>query len=601
MYYKYLVQKCTVLDIKMIGNNMKLPMPLEEYLNACSTGFFAADQTGNLLFVNRRCLKIFQLSKGPESPRTAGDINLALGTLVKRCLSNEKHLIGERLKFDGQEIIVNCSPVFEKGAVKGVVCTLTKLSEVDWLVDKLASLKKQITLLRTIFNASSDGLWLIDSTGTAIDANPACASIAGIDKEEIIGKNIFETEFKTLPKKNKEYVRQAMKTKKVARSTDYDGKKNTISTATPVLDEAGNLLWVVGNERDLTELNELKEQLVHAKEISEKYKEELSEQNYRELSDSPIVAESKSMHNTMQMALKLSHMGVSPIMITGESGTGKGFLAKFIHHNNPRGHHPLVQINCAALPETLLEAELFGYEKGAFTGASDKGKIGLIEQAHKGTLFLDEIGDMPIGLQAKLLKYLDDYEVMRLGSVKSKKVDCCVISATNQDLNQLIKQKRFRQDLYFRLNTFEIRIPPLRERPDDVFEMINLFLKKYNREYNLQKRITATGLRLLQSYRWEGNVRELKNFLKRAVVMSMEDTIDSFLEEILAGDVCASDSPAEEKPSSPKGLNDEILATERRVLAQALSQYRTAREMAKHLKTSHATIVRKLHKHGLSR
>ncbi|MBW2367715.1 MAG: sigma 54-interacting transcriptional regulator, partial [Deltaproteobacteria bacterium] len=352
---------------------MKLPIPLEGYLNASSTGFFATDQTGNLLFVNRRCLKIFQLSKGPESPRTTGDINPTLGTLVKRCLSNEKHLIGERLKFDDQEIIVNCSPVFEKGAGKGVVCTLTKLSEVDWLVDKLASFNKQITLLKTIFNASSDGLWLLDNTGTAIDANPACASITGMDKEEIIGKNIFEAEFKTLQKKDLEYIRQAMKTKRALsyRGTQKDGgKRNAISTATPVLDEAGNLLWVVGNERDLTELNELKEQLVHAKEISEKYKEELSEQNYRELSDSPIVAESKSMHNTIQMALKLSHMGASPIMITGESGTGKGFLAKFIHHNNPRGHHPLVQINCAALPETLLEAELFGYEKGAFTGAS---------------------------------------------------------------------------------------------------------------------------------------------------------------------------------------------------------------------------------------
>ncbi len=164
-----------------------------------------------------------------------------------------------------------------------------------------------------------------------------------------------------------------------------------------------------------------------------------------------------------------SYSSFSSVLIT---------LAKFIHKNSKQSHKPLIQINCAAIPENLLEAELFGYEKGAFTGADERGKAGLFELAHEGTLFLDEIGDMPMAIQAKLLKYLDDHEVLRLGSVKPKKIDCTVIAATNQNLADLVEEKKFREDLFFRLNTFPIEIPALRERPEDIFELTHFFLKK---------------------------------------------------------------------------------------------------------------------------
>ncbi|MEJ2731939.1 MAG: sigma 54-interacting transcriptional regulator, partial [Deltaproteobacteria bacterium] len=192
-------------------------------------------------------------------------------------------------------------------------------------------------------------------------------------------------------------------------------------------------------------------------------------------------------------------MEASNILILGETGTGKGLLAKLIHQFSHRKKKPFIQINCAALPETLLEAELFGYEKGAFTGAREHGKIGLFELAHEGTLFLDEIGDLPLAVQAKLLKYLDDHEIMRLGVIKPKPVDCTIIAATNRNLEASSRQRKFRQDLFFRLNTFVIQTPPLRERPDDIFELVNHLLAKYNRHYVLRRRISPGAMEQIKS------------------------------------------------------------------------------------------------------
>jgi transcriptional regulator with PAS, ATPase and Fis domain len=253
------------------------------------------------------------------------------------------------------------------------------------------------------------------------------------------------------------------------------------------------------------------------------------------------------MLQVLHVAAKLAKVGASHILITGESGTGKGFLAKFIHKKSAHASQPFVQINCAAVPENLLEAELFGYEKGAFTGAGDKGKAGLIELAHGGTLFLDEIGDMPMRLQVKLLKYLDDHEVMRLGSVKARKIDCVIVSATNQNLDELAEQKRFRQDLFFRLNNFQIHIPPLRERTEDIFELVQFYIHKYNKEYKRRKRVSAQGIETMQSYPFPGNVRELKSICKQAVLMSEETLLDRYFAENLQM-VCAPAGFSESDP-----------------------------------------------------
>ncbi len=377
-------------------------------------------------------------------------------------------------------------------------------------------------------------------------------------------------------------------------------KKHLLLTGTPVFDEKGNISLVVVNERDMTNLNALQGQLDQTRMVTEKFKDELAELNMLELKKQEIIAESEEMRQVLRVALKLAHLEASNILILGESGTGKGLLAKFIHKNSKRGKKPLIQINCAALPENLLEAELFGYEKGAFTGAREQGKVGLFELAHGGTLFLDEIGDLPLPVQAKLLKYLDDQEIMRLGGTKPKKVDCTIIAATNRDLETLRKTRRFREDLFYRLNAFTIRIPPLRERPGDIFELVNYFLRKYSKRYRLKRQISPDALEALQSYPFPGNVRELKNVLKMAVVMGEKDLVDEFIIRRIKGGREEREPHGKER-SHFLGLNNEVLAFEKDLLRGVMVRCKSTREMASYLRVSQPTVVRKMKRHGLSR
>jgi transcriptional regulator with PAS, ATPase and Fis domain len=348
----------------------------------------------------------------------------------------------------------------------------------------------------------------------------------------------------------------------------------------------------------MTQLNAIQEQLEQSHIVTNKIKAELAEISVLELKQHEIIAKNENMRQVLHLALKIAHIGASDILILGESGTGKGLLAKFIHKNSDRNSKPFIQINCAALPENLLEAELFGYEKGAFTGARKEGKAGLIELAQDGTLFLDEIGDLPRSLQAKLLKYLDDHEVLRLGGLKPKKIDCSVVAATNRDLESRLRQKRFRKDLFYRLNAFTIKIPPLRERPDDIFELVNFYTKKYGKQYGLKRRISLETLKVLQRYSFPGNVRELKNILKKAVVMSERESIDEFIQHSL-------EPTADKRAASStdihqgKGLTDRVLRVEKEILQKAMARCRSTREMAHYLDISQSTVVRKLKKHRL--
>jgi transcriptional regulator with PAS, ATPase and Fis domain len=301
------------------------------------------------------------------------------------------------------------------------------------------------------------------------------------------------------------------------------------------------------------------------------------------------------------VALKLARLDVSNILVMGESGTGKGLLAKFIHQSSARKKKPFIQINCAALPETLLEAELFGYEKGAFTGADQQGKIGLFEMAQGGTIFLDEIGDLPFGVQAKLLKCLDDHEIRHLGGLKPIKIDCIVIAATNRDLETLVQEAKFREDLYFRLSAFNIRIPPLRERPEDIVEIANHFLEKYNRQYQADRRFSSLAVKDLQRYPFPGNVREIKNIVRNAVVMSEVDLLDHILPDRSVQSVA--DAPAQRdmpKVSGKRTLTDQLEASEKEIFKKAAQNCRTTREIASYLGISQPSVVRRLKKYGLS-
>ena len=391
---------------------------------------------------------------------------------------------------------------------------------------------------------------------------------------------------------------EVIQTKRVVSQLQHvkNTKKTVLCTGIPVFDRNGQVSMVVINERDITQLEALKIQLEETRKEKDRYKSELTELSMLELQRQKVVSESDQMREILKTALKLAHLEVTDILFLGESGTGKGLLAKFVHNNSKRKKKPFIQINCAALPENLLEAELFGYEKGAFSGAREEGKPGLFELAHEGSLFLDEIGELPFSVQAKLLKYLDE----RLGGIKPKSIDCIIIAATNQDIEQLVNQKKFRKDLFYRLNILTIKIPPLRERPEDIFELANSFLRHYNRKYKQKKKLNPLALSLLQSYSFPGNVRELKNIIKKAVVMSEGDVIDTVILSSIGKEVLEDRWEVRGSDKKINNLVDMLSALEKEMLKNAMRHCKSTREMARFLNISQPTVVRKLKKHSLS-
>jgi len=481
-----------------------------------------------------------------------------------------------------------------------MVFPMKDINAFEQAARQLESYKRLNKQFETVFNASSDGIWVLDNTGTIIDVNRTAQEYIGIKAEDVIGKNIeYLVENGYM---DKAVTPEVLSSKREVNLLQYvhKTKKYILATGTPAFDEDGKISLVVVNERDMTRLNELLEQLEETRRVSNRYKEELAELSMLELKRGEIVAESQAMKQVLKTALKLSHMEVSNILIQGDSGTGKGLLAKFIHQQSPRASKPFIQINCAALPENLLEAELFGYEQGAFTGANQKGKAGLFELAQEGTLMLDEIGDLPYAMQAKLLKCIEDLEIMHLGGLKPIKIDCIIIAATNQNLENLVAEEKFRKDLYYRLNTFNFRIPALKERPEDIFELANAFLDKYNRTFKQDKRLSYRVIETLESYDFPGNVRELKNLIKKAVVMGDEQRVDDIIFQSLNGKYSPMPASSDPEERDRCYLTEKLQHVERKVLKNAVVHCSSTREMAKYLGISQPSVVRKLKKHGIS-
>jgi len=570
----------------------------EQIINSTNNGIIATDVSGTVVYINQQAEKMLGCNAKKHTGIFISELLPITGPQVMECLKTGTskwghHVIGEKL-----DMVLNITLIRQGKKLGGTVCNFQDLKQLKISQDELESSSYMNQQLKTIIKASHDGIWVCDGQGKVIDINEASEKLNGIQAKHIIGKNVADLVNGGLFDRSVtleviETKRQVSVIQKIKRT-----EKILLATGTPAFDDEGNIFLVVVNERDMTQLNAIQKQLEQSRMVTEKYKNKLAELSLLELKDQEIVAEDKKMRQVLYLALKLAHLSASDILILGESGTGKGLLAKFIHKNSNRNKKPFVQINCATLPENLLEAELFGYEKGAFTGARKEGKAGLFELAHEGTLFLDEIGDLPHSLQAKLLKYLDDHEVMRLGGLKSKKIDCTIIAATNRDLEGLVQQKRFRRDLFFRLNTFIIRIPPLRERIDDIFELVSFYMQKYGKAYQLNRRISPEALKVLQAHPFPGNVRELKNVIKKAVLMSEHHVVDDVIYQSLPSGMRTFIASADDSQQE-KGLTDQMLNLEKDVLRHALRCCRTTREMARFLKISQPTIVRKLKKHKL--
>ena len=570
----------------------------EHIFNSTSNGVIAIDTSGRIVLINHQAANILQLDQKDVIAAHITNVLPLTGRLMIKCLESSEPQLGRHVAGKKISLVVSVTPITDNQGMLGAMGNFQKLQDFEDSAQKLESYRRLNVQLEAVFKSSSDGIWLCDGDGKIININGASEKINAIRAKDVVGKNVREIVAEGLM--DRSATLEVLETGRQVSLLQYlkKTKKYLLVTGTPVFDDHGRISLVVVNERDMTQLNTMKEQLVQTRMETQRFKDELVELSLRELKDQEIIAESEEMQQILKIAVKLAKMEASNILILGETGTGKGLLAKFIHKTSGRKKKPFIQINGAALPESLLEADLFGYEKGAFTGARESGKIGLFELAHEGTLFLDEIGDLPHSVQAKLLKYLDDHEIMRLGGIKPKQVDCSIIAATNRNLEARSRQRKFRQDLFFRLNTFVMKIPPLRDRPHDIFELVNHFMTKYNQQYGLKRRITSEAMDQIKAYSFAGNVRELKNVIKMAVMMSEVDLLDDYIFRNLK-------MPLREliqngqTPNGQMSLIEEMRAYEKRILQNAMTSYKTTRELARFLGINQSTVVRKMKKHDL--
>ncbi|TEB10553.1 sigma-54 interaction domain-containing protein [Pelotomaculum propionicicum] len=393
---------------------------------------------------------------------------------------------------------------------------------------EISEARRVASELEQVIEASHDGIFITDGKGDVLMVNSAWERICGMSREYVVGKNA-QRDLVDKGFYNESAAYKALKEKKevtiMLRMTggDKSGQK-IMATGIPVLDERGEVKRVVVNVRDITEIVNLRDQLEESQQLNVKYAAELEQMRIKKLKNSNIIARSPKTRRVLEMATRVAKVD-STVLITGESGVGKEVIANTIHCLSQRSDGPMIKINCGAIPENLLESELFGYEPGAFTGASKQGKPGMFELAERGTLFLDEVGELSLNLQVKLLRVLQHHEVSRVGGLKPIPVDARIIAATNKDLMEMVKLERFRDDLYYRLNVVSIDVPPLRERKEDIPLLSVYFLDKINKKYNFNKYFSSEVIDRFLEYSWPGNIRELENVIERMVVMTDDKEI----------------------------------------------------------------------------
>lgn len=442
-----------------------------------------------------------------------------------------------------------------------------------------------------LMDAASDDLLIADGRGIVLRVSPSFEEVYGLPKEKAIGQTVYDLEKEGYFKPS--IIAEALKKNdRVTMDQVTKDGRIIVVTATPVRGDEGEIRFVISYSRDITEVIELQKKYATLKTQMERYSSEINKLR-NQTNNVDIITNSKAMEQVMIMINQVAGYDVN-VLLLGDSGVGKTSLAKRIHHLSDRKDQAFVDINCAAIPENLLEAELFGYEKGAFTGADAKGKIGLFEIADQGTLFLDEVAEIPLPLQAKILKAIQEKTIMRVGGTKPIAVDFRLIAASNQDLEACVERKTFRKDLFYRLNVMQINVPPIVERKDDIAPLIEYFLSECNSKYGQNKKLSGTAIRCMMKYSWPGNVREISNVVERIFITSNGDVIgeEDLPEEIRTGD-------DRQINGIPEGdtLSEMVESLEQKVIREAYQRCGSTTEVARQLGISQATASRKIAKY----
>ena len=455
-----------------------------------------------------------------------------------------------------------------------------------------------------ILNVITDAVFIDDADGVCQWCNDACEEMYNIEYDEIVGRHVEDLEKSGIFTPS--VTRRVLEEKReITIIHENRFGRRLLTTGSPVFVPMTSGEWVAAGEgrysrtiafvlttsRDITQISTVQEQpdtpgsaLLKARNLDVP----------EDVGSSFIVSESEAMHNVMALTKKLASVNTT-VLITGESGVGKGLIARRLHEEGVRWKKPFVTVNCGAIPENLIESELFGYVAGAFTGSRADGKQGLFEAAQDGTIFLDEISELPLNLQVKLLQVIQERQITPVGGTRPIPVDVRIISATNRNLEELVKEGRFREDLYYRLNVVPINVPALRERPADIIPLIQMNIARCNRELGETKSISPDALSILLKYPWPGNIRELQNIIERLVITTShnvitDDDIFIFIKE------AAEDNQINYADTS---LAAALERAEKEILSRALENYKSTRAIARVLKVSQPTVVRKLNKYGL--
>ncbi|MFU7589506.1 sigma-54 interaction domain-containing protein [Priestia sp. RMT2NF4] len=445
--------------------------------------------------------------------------------------------------------------------------------------------KKQIQQINDelydIFESSFDEIFVTDANGYVLVVNSECEKNYALKVEDFIGKHVKE-----LQEMGIFYPSATLKVIESNQAIELVQKTNSgrylhVRTR-PVFTNDGQLKSVISYSRDLTDLMELKRKVEEMEEQLENYKKELNESVDLE----GIVTKSEAMKKVFSTIQRVASVNTT-VLLLGETGVGKSRVAKLLHQLSTRKQQPYHELNCAALPEQLIESELFGYEGGTFTGAFREGKKGIIELSNEGTLFLDEIGELSLSAQSKLLHVLQDRTIRPVGSTRAVSIDVRIIAATNQNLEQMVEEGKFRRDLYYRLNVVPITIPPLRERKEDILPLVYQFLHHFNTVYERNVRLSPKALDAFLGQEWKGNVREVENIIERLVVTG-EEMIT--LKDLPFAKEFAINPPVHTLPEM-------IEHVEKEMVIKAFEQHRSSYKVAEQLGISQSQASRKIRKY----
>ena len=592
-----------IVPIKKLAHHFhNLSQELKEELNiilkSSRNGIIAVNKKGKIKIINDAAAKILDTNIDEALGREAKDVLVDKGLI--EVLKTGESQIAKKFKINNNDIISNRTPMINNGKIIGAIGIFQDISDLESISNELAYTKNLNKELDTIIEGISDGLYITDGEGYTTRINSTYEKITGIKAEEVLGKHMeslvengYYSESVTL------HVLEEKKP--VTISHEIKTGKEVMVTGTPVFDDNGDIIRVVTTVRDMEALGKMKKELQKSKKLNDKYYNELEQLRSQQLKLDNFVIHSKEMQEIIESAIRSGQFS-STVLIKGESGVGKEIVAKTIHKSSQKTdkNGSLIKVNCGAIPENLLESELFGYEKGAFTGAKKQGKPGMFELAENGTLFLDEIGELPLKLQVKLLRALQEREIIRVGGTEHIKINTRIIAATNQKLEKLIQKDKFRKDLYYRLNVIPINIPPLRKRKSDIGPLCRFFLNKFNERFKTNKKLSLKLIDLLENYDWPGNVRQLKNIIERLVVMVEEDIISTqHLPSDLKHDLninCGKNTINIDKTFN---LKKAVTNLEKEIIKSAMEIANTTREISSLIGVSQPTVVRKINKYNL--